>query len=154
MGNSVYKKLLPGEELISVVDELKHAFRFVPDQGLHPYENSDIYKDMIVGLTNHRLIMWFDDGSVLKWFYTSTIQSLTERRINNRKPNWPYQAKLIFAGGLGLIVQTKKVDKDKQEELSSLLVQAFIRFSIHGEDTGAIAAISAYEEIKRRQRDD
>lgn len=148
-------QLLSGEELISVVDELDHNFEFVPYSGLNPDKNLSGYHEMILGLTNRRLIARYTDGTVSKWFYTSTIQSLTERWISNDKPNWPYQATLIFAGGLGLIIQTKKVDKAQQERLSSLLVQAFMKFNVHVEDAGAITAIVAYEEErKRRQQDD
>ena len=143
-------ELLPGEELISVVNELIGEFNFVPYRGLIPQIDQPVFLSTILGLTNRRLIVWINDKS----FYTSTILSLTERRITNYNPKWPYQAKLIFAGGLGLIVQTEKVDKAHQEKLSSLLVQAFMRFSVHGQETGEIAAITADEERKRRQADD
>jgi hypothetical protein len=148
-------QLLPGEELISVVPDLEHRFEFVPNVGLNPDNNQPAWNEMILGLTNRRLIAKYTDGKISKWFYTSAIHSLTERRISQDQPKWPYQATMIFAGGLGLIVQTSKVDKIQQEQLSSLLVHAFMKFNSHEEDAGAIAAIIAYEEERqRRQRDD
>ena len=144
--------LLDGEELISFVPELEHWFAFVPD--VNPDNDGSTVYEMALGLTNLRLMARYANQNVWKWFYTSMIYSLTERHINKNKPNWPYQATMIFPGGLGLIIQTKTVDKTQQDKLSSLLVHAYMKFGVRGADTGEIAAIIANEERKRRQSDD
>jgi hypothetical protein len=143
-------QMLPGEELISFVTALRHSFKFVPY--VDPDDNHTPVNEMVLALTNRRLIARYHDGKVWKWFYTSALNSLMERKISQDKPSWPYQAILMIPGGLGLVIETWKVDKEQQEKLSTLLVQAFMKFSVRGEDAGAIAAIATYEEEKQRQQ--
>lgn len=146
------EQMLPDEEVIDNISDLEYAFNFVPYQ---PTSNPAPFLSMRLVLTNRRLVVRFWDGNVRKWFYTSVIYNLTERKINSDKPSWPYQATLMLSAGLVLVMQTQKVDKTQQERLSSLLNRAFLMYSGHRENIDTIAAIIKSEQERRsRQRVD
>jgi hypothetical protein len=59
----------------------------------------------------------------------------------------------MIPGGICLVVQTQTNDAEHAKQLSSLLVQGFMRFSTRRDfDDGTLAAIIAHEEELERQR--
>src|ERR1044072_7319522 len=96
------KTLSPDEQLISIVESLKFNIVFAPTNFLADFQCS---WGGALGLTNRRIKALINDGKSWKWFSTSAINGLSERHITSNQPTWPYQAFLMVAGGMGLVVQ-------------------------------------------------
>jgi len=150
IASAFQKKLLPGEQLLFVVEDLYFSVLFVPN--ITPEENYSCQRSGSLCLTNRRIIAILSDGNVWKWFHFSAINSLTERPLNAYKPSWPYQAIMIIPGGMGLVVQTQNPkDVEHATQLQNLLVQGFMKYGVRRDDDGAMAAIIAHEERRRRE---
>lgn len=141
--------LVDGETIISVADNLRYGIRFVPN--ISPTDNwsTEKYLSGTLALTNYRIIIVMWDGQVWKWIYISGINWYSERFLSKDKPSWPYQAVMMLPSGMALIIETEKSDKEKQNQLSNLLKQAFLTHSTKKEDIGALAAIIDDENKKR-----
>lgn len=144
------KKLLPGEQLLAVVENLSFSVLFVPH--VTPIQNYPCGFGGSLALTNRRIIAALFDGSVWKWFHISAMNSLTERPLNNNRPSWPYQAIMMIPGGIGLVIQTQNPNAEQAKQLQTLLVEGFMKYGVRRDDDGAMAAIIAHEEEEERRR--
>ena len=150
LATTIRNELAKGEELISLMDNIELNIRYVPH--IKPNDNEICPMGGAIALTNRRLIIILWDGKVWKWLYVAGLNWYSERFINKDKPTWPYQAILMLPSGMGLIVQTQKQDRELQKQLSSLLMEAFMRLGTSRESGGAMTAIIDYEEELQRSR--
>jgi hypothetical protein len=77
------QQLLPGEELISFVEDLYYEFFFVPHVKLNesiPIRIEDIDKKMTLALTSHRIIARYSDGWTWYWLYISCLNCFSEEK--------------------------------------------------------------------------
>jgi hypothetical protein len=144
---AIIKTLIPGEQLFACVDNL-YVDMSLP--GASPLVNYQPYLEAAIGLSNLRMMIVFFDGNAYKWLHISAINSLNERHYSRSK-NWAYQAILSIPGGMGIVVATKSPSAEAGSQLSSLLVQGFLRFGIRNHEDGAQAVINAFLEDKHLQ---
>lgn len=148
----VEQKLLSGERLIAVVENVSFSFLFVPH--VIPTQNYPTGLNGALALTSRRVIaLWAETQQGWKWLHIPALNSVSERPLRADKPSWPYQAILMIPGGIGLVVQTQQPNFQHCQQLSSLLNEAIVRFGVTRDDTGSLAAVMAYEEEARRRRE-
>ncbi len=149
--SAVEHKLLPGEQLIAVVENVSFNFSFVPH--VIPTQNYPTHFSGALALTSRRVIaLWAETQQGWKWLHIPALNSVSERPLRSDKPNWPYQAILMIPGGIGLVVQTQQPNAEHGKQLSSLLNEAIVRFGVNRDDTGAMVALIAHEEAEERRR--
>jgi hypothetical protein len=145
------KRLLPGEQLIAVVENLSFGFHFVPH--IIPTGNYPAGLHGALALTNRRVIaLWQETRQSWKWLHIPALNSVSERPLRSDKPSWPCQAIMMLPGGIGLVVQTRQPSAEHSKQLLSLLNKAIVRLGVQHDDTGAIGAIITYEEEEERRR--
>jgi len=143
------RRLVSGESLIEVVENLKLGLAFVPLG--QPTVNAAPNILGSLALTSHRLIVQWTDAR-LKAYSTFGVYGLSERFFI-KGTTWPYQATLILPGGMSLVVETISRDTQSAEQLSGFLTNTLFALGKRHDDFASIAAINAYLEELRRQEE-
>lgn len=162
----IESKLLPDEKLLSVNDDIYIGLSYVP----YPFRFDDKmdYQAAVANTTDRLLIIYIDGWKCFCLIQMRSLHLIEERFIKSAvldptRFQFPYRAELYTSGGLLITIQTSKekitdqkekmIDLERQEKLSRLLSEAYIRFGGHlNGDTNAEVAIQAAREEEKRRR--
>jgi hypothetical protein len=159
-------KLLPNEKLLAVMDGVYIGLSSVP---YRLGDNAKMKYQAAVASTTYRLIIIYtDEGKHFQLIQLLSFNLLVERFISaeGSQPNYfqfPYRAELYASGGQLITIQTaqdatrnqneKLIEQERQEELSRLITEAYIRLGgRENGDTSTEVAIQAAREEENRRR--
>jgi hypothetical protein len=144
--------LFPGEEIettvwnIQIICTLVTQALPIADWNFGPLSGGTY--NGFVTLTSKKLILgMYDKNNIWRYVYLPHINYISERLLTEKHSDWPYQAMVNVPGGMVIVVQNIKADKNEAKLLSALLQKSVRILGSKNDDDSSQVII---EEVRRQ----